>query len=453
MINKFNLVFDVGKENAKILLFNKQGKIIKVLKTKYPLLKLKKKFYFKDINYLINWFKNKIYLINKKNKIDSIITSTHGAAFGLINKNNQAFFGIMDYENDFQKIDKFFNKILPKFKHTFSPNSEKGLSLGKQILYIKLKHKNIYNKIQNILTLPQFISWIFSKKITSEITYFGNHTHLWDFKRNNFSSLVTKLNIKNKIPKIKKAGSLIGHYIFDKRLSKQKIKVLNGIHDSDAAYSLFMKSKIKKFNLLSSGTHYVIMNPNVSTKYLVESKDMYCGLDLYGKKVPTIRFMGGREYDFLMKKFKLKKFKKCFDNKFFDNNKYIYPSFGIGGPFHNFKGNLNNLNFKNKKEKYMAIVTYIAFLTNYCLDLIKSKEDIIITGPLINNIEILKILNSLRNKINIYLYPGQEATSVGCFMINQTNYKLDLKIVNHKKNKKIQHAYNYWLKEINNLSS
>ena len=46
MINKFNLVFDVGKENAKILLFNKQGKIIKVLKTKYPLLKFKKKILF-----------------------------------------------------------------------------------------------------------------------------------------------------------------------------------------------------------------------------------------------------------------------------------------------------------------------------------------------------------------------------------------------------------------------
>ena len=54
----------------------------------------------------------------------------------------------MDYENDFQKIDKFFNKILPKFKHTFSPNSEKGLSLGKQILYIKLKHKKFSIKFR-----------------------------------------------------------------------------------------------------------------------------------------------------------------------------------------------------------------------------------------------------------------------------------------------------------------
>lgn len=47
MIDKFNLVFDVGKENAKILLFNKQGKIVKILKTKYPLLKFKKNFILK----------------------------------------------------------------------------------------------------------------------------------------------------------------------------------------------------------------------------------------------------------------------------------------------------------------------------------------------------------------------------------------------------------------------
>ena len=71
--------------------------------------------------------------------------------------------------------------------------------------------------------------------------------------------------------------------------------------------------------------------------------------------------MGGREYDFLMKKFKLKKFKKCFDDKFFDNNKYIYPSFGIGGPFHNLKGNLNNLNFKNKKKNTWLLLPILLF--------------------------------------------------------------------------------------------
>ena len=245
----------------------------------------------------------------------------------------------------------------------------------------------------------------------------------------------------------------MGPYILDERLIKHNIKVLNGIHDSDAAYSLFLKSKIKKFNLLSSGTHFVIMNPYVSTNCLIESKDMYCGLDIYGKKVPTIRFMGGREYEYLIKKFKLKNFKKCFYENFFDNNKYIYPSFGLGGPFHNLKGNLNNVNFKSKKEKYMSVVTYIAFMTNYCLELIKSKDDIIITGPLINNFEILQILAALRYKTKIYLYTGQEATSVGCNLINQKNYKLDLKVVRYKKNLKIQQAFKYWLKTIGYLNN
>ena len=450
--NKFNIVFDIGKENAKIILFDQDGKIIKLLKTKYPLIKFKKNFYFKNINFLINWFKNKIYSLNKKYKIDSIITSTHGAAIGLIDKNEKILFGIMDYENDYQSIDKQFNKILPKYNTTFSPNSEKGLSLGKQILYIKLKHKKIYNQIQNILTLPQFISWIFSKKKVSEITYLGNHTHLWNFKKNNFSSLVNKLNIKKKFPKIKKAGTVIGYYIFDKRIAEQKIKILNGIHDSDAAYSLFLNSKVKKFNIISSGTHFVLMNPNVSTRFLIQNKDMYSGLNIYGKKVPTIRFMGGREYNDLIEKFNLKNFKKSFYKDFFNKKNFLYPTFGIGGPFQKIKGKLNNLKFRNKNEKYMATVTYIAFATNYCLDLLKSKNNIIITGPLINNTDILQILNSLKDKKKIYLYSGQEATAVGCNMLNKKNYEIELKIFKCKKINQIQEAYDYWEKKINKLS-
>ena len=120
--NKFNIVFDIGKENAKIILFDQDGKIIKLLKTKYPLIKFKKNFYFKNINFLINWFKNKIYSLNKKYKIDSIITSTHGAAIGLIDKNEKILFGIMDYENDYKSIDKQFNKLLTKYNTKFIPN-------------------------------------------------------------------------------------------------------------------------------------------------------------------------------------------------------------------------------------------------------------------------------------------------------------------------------------------
>ena len=105
MKNKYNIVFDVGKENAKIVLFNRKLKIIKIFKIKYPLLEFRKNFYFKDINFLIFWFKKKLHSINKDYKIDSIITATHGAAFGLVGENNKLLFGIMDYENDYSSIN------------------------------------------------------------------------------------------------------------------------------------------------------------------------------------------------------------------------------------------------------------------------------------------------------------------------------------------------------------
>ena len=110
------------------------------------------------------WFKKNLFLLSKKFKIDKIVTSSHGAAFGLVDNNDQPVFGVMDYENNFNSVSKEFKKIKPSFSESLSPDSDRGLSLGKQLLYLKLKKRFIFNKTKYILTLPQYISWIFSKK-------------------------------------------------------------------------------------------------------------------------------------------------------------------------------------------------------------------------------------------------------------------------------------------------
>ena len=42
-----SIVFDVGKSNAKILIFDKNLKIKKIIKSGYPKIKIKKKLFFK----------------------------------------------------------------------------------------------------------------------------------------------------------------------------------------------------------------------------------------------------------------------------------------------------------------------------------------------------------------------------------------------------------------------
>ena len=443
----YNVVFDIGKLNAKILLFDEHLNIKKLIKTQYPIIKIKKNFFLKDINFLILWFKKNLFLLSKKFKIIKIVTSSHGAAFGLVDNNDQPVFGVMDYENNFNSVSKEFKKIKPSFSESLSPDSDRGLSLGKQLLYLKLKKRFIFNKTKYILTLPQYISWIFSKKPCSEISFLGNQTHLWNHKNNSFSSLVTKMKIRNKLPPIKKAWKKIGFYLLDERIKDNKIKVINGIHDSDASYLLFAKSKFKKFNLVSSGTQIVVMNSFTSSKCLVDGKEMYAGLDVFGKVVPTIRFMGGREYEILNKKLKIKKYAKGFDQSFFKKNKYLYPSFGVGGPFGKIVGNCNAFINENYTTRHMAIITYIAFVLNYCMDLINCKENIIITGPLVNNFNILKILNSLRSKQKIYLISNQEGTGIGASLLFdiEKKYNVNSKLYKHNKILNINSSYEYWL--------
>ncbi len=445
-----SIVFDVGKSNAKILIFDKNLKIKKIIKSGYPKIKIKKNFFLKNINFLITWFKKNLYLLSKNYKIDKIVTSTHGAAFGLVSHNDKSIFGVMDYENNYDSVSKEFIKIKPSFKESLSPVSEKGLNLGKQILYLKLKKQSVFKKTKYILTLPQYISWIFSGKYSSEISYLGNHTHLWNFKKNSYSSFAKRLKIQNKFPKINSAWKTLGPYLLDKRLKDEKIEVINGIHDSDASHLLFTRSKFKKFNLISSGTQIVTMNAFTSPKCLKEGKEMYGGLNVFGKTVPTIRFMGGREYQFLMKKLKIDKKCEKFDQSFFSKEKFLYPSYGLGGPFSKMKGNYTNFIKESSNTRYMAIITYISFILNYSMDLLKCKDSIIITGPLINDQNILKILNSLRKKQKIYLSSNQEGTGLGASLLFNLKKKvnLNLKLFKSKKILELSSSYQNWVKKM-----
>ena len=72
------------------------------------------------------------------------------------------------------------------------------------------------------------------------------------------------MNLQNKFPKFLTAGKQLGSSILNKN-----IKVLNGIHDSNASYLLFKNQSFKKFTLISSGTWFIIIN-NAAKKNILK---------------------------------------------------------------------------------------------------------------------------------------------------------------------------------------
>ena len=438
---KLNIVLDIGKTNVKLTFVDSfNNKTIKFFKTK------QKNIYRHGIkilnsNSIFEWALKKITYIGRKHNLDKFVCTAHGTSIALISYDDKELLACTDYEYKFDKLFNNYKKIAPKFSESFSPFLENGLNIGQQIYYLYKRKQKLIKKTKYILNYPQYIVWKLTSSFSSEISYVGCHTHLWDFKRNKLSSFVKKIKLEKKFPQIRKAWDTIGR----KQIGESNLKIINGIHDSNASYLYFKNSDIKNFTLVSTGTWYIIFNQKTPLKNLNPSLDMLANIDVFGKPVPTMRFMGGREYDHLMGVFKISNKTRAIKNFSF-HDYLIYPSYASGGGFSINKINISFYKRLNKGQIYYLICLYISFVINFCLNQMKSSNTIILDGPITKNITIMKILSSLRKKQIVLKNKREIGTTLGAtnlFNIKKKN-KLQTVVIKKYQNQSIQAIYKNW---------
>ena len=438
---KLNIVLDIGKTNVKLTFVDSiNNKTIKFFKTK------QKNIYRHGIkilnsNSIFEWALKKITYIGRKHNLDKFVCTAHGTSIALISYDDKELLACTDYEYKFDKLINSYKKIAPKFNESFSPFLENGLNIGQQIYYLYKRKQKLIKETKYILNYPQYIVWKLTSGFSSEISYVGCHTHLWDFKRNKLSSFVKKIKLEKKFPQIRKAWDTIGR----KQIGKSNLKIINGIHDSNASYLYFKNSDIKNFTLVSTGTWYIIFNQKTPLKNLNPSLDMLANIDVFGKPVPTMRFMGGREYDHLMRVFKISNKTRAIKNFSF-HDYLIYPSYASGGGFSINKINISFYERLNKGQIYYLICLYISFVINFCLNQMKSSNTIILDGPITKNITIMKILSSLRKKQIVLKNKREIGTTLGAtnlFNIKMEN-KLQTVVIKKYQNQSLQAIYKNW---------
>ena len=438
---KLNIVLDIGKTNVKLTFVDSiNNKTIKFFTTK------QKNIYRHGIkilnsNSIFEWALKKITYIGKKHNLDKFVCTAHGTSIALISYDDKELLACTDYEYKFDKLFNSYKKIAPKFNESFSPFLENGLNIGQQIYYLYKRKQKLIKETKYILNYPQYIVWKLTSGFSSEISYVGCHTHLWDFKRNKLSSFVKKIKLEKKFPKIRKAWDTIGQ----RKIGESNLKIINGIHDSNASYLYFKNSDIKNFTLVSTGTWYIIFNQKTPLKNLNPTLDMLANIDVFGKPVPTMRFMGGREYDHLMGVFKISNKTRAIKNFSF-HNYLIYPSYASGGGFSINKINIGFYEGLNKGQIYYLICLYISFVINFCLNQMRSSNTIILDGPITKNITIMKILSSLRKKQIVLKNKREIGTTLGAtnlFNIKKKN-KLQTVVIKKYQNQSLQAIYKNW---------
>ena len=304
-MNKISVIaiFDIGKTNKKLLLFDEQYELVHEESLQLPETMDEDGFACEDIIALTKWVKDSFERITKDERfiIKAANVSAYGASFVYLDGEGKVKLPLYNYLKPYPKelLDKFYKDNGGESlvgKQTASP-SLGNLNSGLQLYRLKYEKPAMFSTIKYALHLPLYVSYLLSSKINSDITSIGCHTYLWNFQQQKYHSWVTKEEIAEKLPALISSTGIAGY-------TNNGIPIGVGLHDSSAALIPYLVSFKEPFILLSTGTWCVSLNPfnhSQLSDYELHN-DCLCYLSYEGKPVKASRLFAGYEHEQQLKR-------------------------------------------------------------------------------------------------------------------------------------------------------
>ncbi|PYF72411.1 FGGY-family carbohydrate kinase [Pedobacter nutrimenti] len=293
-------VFDVGKTNKKLFLFDENYKIVFERSARFMETVDEDGAACENLESLrLSIFDSLREVFRKKEfEVKAINFSTYGASFVYIDQNGTALAPLYNYLKAYPEALKqqFYDNYGGPLKFSSQTASPVlgSLNSGLQLYRIKYEKPELFEKVKYALHLPQYLSHLISGVACSDITSIGCHTGLWDFEKNEYHSWLKEENILGKLAPIKASDET-----FPACFPGNNYLVGTGLHDSSAALIPYLANFTEPFVLLSTGTWCITMNPFNHSPLTEEElqKDCLCYLHYKGKPVKASRLFAGYEHE------------------------------------------------------------------------------------------------------------------------------------------------------------
>ena len=292
-------VFDIGKTNKKMLLFDEKLNVVFQEEQKMEPIVDDDGFECDDIRLIENWVKESLTKAIESSGFDIVAVnfSTYGASLIFLDEQGNPLTPLYNY---LKPVNEEISKNLfdryggeEEFcRQTASPSLGLLLNSGIQILWMKKEHPEVYNKVASVLHFPQYLSYLFSRKVVSESTSIGCHTFMWDFDHNRYHQWLSDEGIKLPEP-------MPNTQLIDIEIGEKSLKTGIGIHDSSASLAPYLLGTSDKFVLLSTGTWCISMNPFNDEILTTEELKQDClnYINIYQKPVKSARYFMGHIHD------------------------------------------------------------------------------------------------------------------------------------------------------------
>ncbi|MBO0952489.1 FGGY-family carbohydrate kinase [Fibrella forsythiae] len=293
-------IVDVGKTNKKVFLFDRHYQLVWEKSAQLPETVDEDGDPCEDLELLIEWASGTVEDVMKLPDYDvkALNFTTYGASFVYVDKDGRPVGCLTNYLKPYPDDlrEQFYDQYGPSDRlsvGTASPALD-SLNSGLQLYRLKHERADLFAQVAYALHLPQYMSYLITRKPVAEMTSLGCHTMLWDFQRAEYHDWVKQEQLDSCLSVLAPSDSVKTVSVGGKEL-----KVGVGLHDSSSALIPYLASFREPFVLISTGTWCISMNPFNNDPLTAEELqyDCLCYLTYKGQPVKASRLFAGNEHE------------------------------------------------------------------------------------------------------------------------------------------------------------
>ncbi|OOQ57033.1 FGGY-family carbohydrate kinase [Mucilaginibacter pedocola] len=293
-------VFDVGKTNKKLFLFDENYRIVFERSARFNETVDEDGFPCENLQSLrLSVFDSMSEIFRLKDfKVKAVNFSAYGASFVYLDESGQPVAPLYNYLKPYPEelSSNIYNRYggeLQFSNQTASPLLG-SLNSGLQLYRLAQQQPALYKKVKYALHLPQYLSFLLSGQYYSDMTSIGCHTALWDFANQRYHHWVQQEGVSLKLAPIAAADATLPALF-----PGNNYKVGVGLHDSSAALIPYLISFREPFILISTGTWCISLNPFNQSPLTEDELDKDClfYIQYKGSPVKASRLFTGSEHE------------------------------------------------------------------------------------------------------------------------------------------------------------
>lgn len=306
-------IFDIGKTNKKLFLIDEQYRIVLEKTETFAETTDEDGEACENLAKLTDWVLASFQAVlnDESYNIQAVNFSAYGASFVHLNTEGVPVTPLYNYLKPLSEVLKkqFYedNGGEAAFSRKAASPVLGNLNSGMQLYRLKYEKPEVFDNIEYSLHLPQYLSYLLTKKTYSDITSIGCHTNLWDFDKNQYADWVGEEGVLEKLPPVFPSDAAVeiqppapeGSTQNAKCKTQNALKIGVGLHDSSAALIPYLSSFQEPFLLISTGTWCISMNPfnNAPLTDFELENDCLCYMTYQGSPVKSARLFAGFEHE------------------------------------------------------------------------------------------------------------------------------------------------------------